>query len=472
MYFTAQKEAIQAIELGRLINDSKLIKGIIDRDRGSKEKLDMRKGVDYYLGKHDILNKNFQEYYNDGIREIDKDAANNKVPVQFHKLFVKQKISYLLSSMPTVQNLENADMLDNKFYRLLRKLSTNISNKGVEYLHVYINEKGEFDYTITEAESIIEDRDLKDPNKLLSIMRYYYVDSVNEKGELKKITKVEIWTDTQVYYYVETNTGEYVLDLSENPNPRPHWVKKQIIGNVETTLEDQSFGEVPFIRTMNNDEGQSDLQPVKALMDVYDLVISDYANNVQDIQDAIWNVRNYAGTDLKEFRKMLKTFKVISTDDPGGADPKTIEIPVEAKNKLLQILEDNIFRNARAFNTTDENFAGQITGVALSYKMNDLDLKCNELGLELESSIIKFIELYNKYNGTEADLTDVKVIFNKKSIMNEVEQIAKINSSKEDLSLRTRLELNPLVADVEEELKRKSLEDQGFDLNNEFNNII
>jgi len=52
-------------------------------------------------------------------------------------------------------------------------------------------------------------------------LRYYEI-TVKEGNEKKTKTRVEWYDDLTVTYYLEDESGEYVLDISEPVNPQPH----------------------------------------------------------------------------------------------------------------------------------------------------------------------------------------------------------------------------------------------------------
>ena len=59
------------------INVSKMLRDLISHDEQSREKREMRTGVRYYEGKHDILDHDFQKSY-----VYDTDEQGNELPPQ------------------------------------------------------------------------------------------------------------------------------------------------------------------------------------------------------------------------------------------------------------------------------------------------------------------------------------------------------------------------------------------------------
>lgn len=473
MYLSQSDQVILLLNVQQLKAKAALIKGTIERDRTSEKKRDMGDGVRYYDAKHDILNKDFRKYLIDGTEYIDEDAANNRVPNPFHQELVDHKAEYILSNQVSITSdneklkAKIEDFANDYFFDTLNNLTVNASNKGLEWIHYYVNNEGEFDYIIIPAEEIIPDYDASFKRRLNSVLRYYKVDKiVDDSGKFKSITKVEIWSDVDVEYFIETEKGDFIRDPEEEVNPKPHWSVKFKQGEKIVSSTSRSFGVPPFIKLQNNNSEKTDLKSVKPLIDVYDLIFSGFANNIEDIQDAIWNLKEFEGTDLKEFMTNMRKYKAIKTSGTGGVEPHTLEIPVDAKNKLLEIIEANIYRFGRGVNMSDENFDGDQSGVAIQYKYSRLDLKANAIIKNLKTLIRELFRAWMKFqdNGFKMKDKDLKITFSKAMLTNIKEQIENCQNSIGIISEETVLENHPFVKDTEKEIERKKAESNPIDL--------
>ncbi len=72
------------------------------------------------------------------------------------------------------------------------------------------------------------------------------------------------------------------------------------------------FGRIPFIAFPNNNRYRGCLSSIKGQIDAYDIVVSGYVNDVMDIQQVIYILENYGGTDLSDFIDDLKRFKTVA----------------------------------------------------------------------------------------------------------------------------------------------------------------
>lgn len=475
------------------ISNEVVLKNLIDTDKASQLKLDMFTGENYYKAKHKISDRQIQ-YYMDGKYIEDKTKANNKAVNPYHQMLVDQKAEYIAGNeikFSVTQDESNEasvklateyqdfiqEYLGDEFGVVSVDWIIGASNKSVEWLHVFIDEEGNFDYTITDAIQIIPIYDSDYEKVLIGLIRYYTVEYVEDNGEKKKKIKAEWWDEKEVTFYVEQKDGSFTKEiiLKENGeaeiNPRPHWLETNTVTNATIG---KGWGRVPFIPLYNNSKKLNDLSRIKALIDIYDLVVSDFANNLEDIQDAIWVLKGYEGENLKEFMTNLKIYKAIKVSGDGDVDNKKIDIPSEARTKILDELEDQIYAFGRGVNMNTDKFGNSPSGIALKFLFSNLDMKSNALIRQMQGALKELIwfvtEWINLVEKKDYDYTQVRFTFNKSIIINEQELITSARDSKGIISDETIMEHHPWVEDASEELLR--LEEQGanIDFNEDPNN--
>ncbi|KEI15452.1 phage portal protein [Clostridium haemolyticum] len=398
------------------MNGSEL-KKLIDRDRVSQSKAKAREGLEYYKGQHEILNYRLFYYDNNGILREDKYRSNIKIPHLFHTELVDQKVQYLLSNPIEVvtedQELQEKlkEYINEDFQEVLQNATEGASNKGLEYVYAYVDSSNKINFQIADSLSVIPIYDELNNYKLTSIVRYYDT-KVQDQDKEVTITKAEVWTDKDVTYYIQDkDSKEFKLD-GVKPNPRPH-----------ITLEDEkayynggSFGYIPFFKLQNNKYEKTDLEPIKALIDDYDLMACSLSNNLQDFQEAIYVVRGYPGDNLDELTLNLKTKKTIGVDETGGLDVKTIDIPYEARMVKLELDKDSIYKFGMGFDSSQIG-DGNVTNVVIKSRYALLDLKCNKAEIRLRKLIRQLLKViveninkrFNKaYNYMDIDINIVR----------------------------------------------------------------
>ena len=465
-YVSATEQIIQKVELGRVLADSKLIKGIINRDRGSVEKKRMVEGNNYYEGEHDVLNKAFNIYYVKGIKKTAAAKANYKITNTFHTDLVDQKKDFIMSVQPTIshdseekQKVIN-EIIGENLWEFLEDACIGASNQGVEWGHVYVNEKGEFDFTIVPAVQLIPDYDNNYKKSLLSMMRYYYVDAQDEKGNLKQKTKVEIWTATEVHFYID-DKGEFIRDSSEVDNPRPHWKEIMKQGEEVVSTENKNWERVPFFPLPNNKKKISDLKRIKTLIDLYDVVLSQFGNQIEDVKEIQVVIRNYDGTDNEQLIQMFKENGLIKVTGDGGAEPLTLTIPVEAKESILKMLKENIYRFGRGIDYSGLALNNP-TNLTLKFMYSGLDLKANAMIKGLNKFIKELFSYYAQWRSVELLPQEIEITFSKSMIINESEIIQDVINSTGLISKYTQLQKHPYVDDVDSELEQIEKETEGI----------
>lgn len=453
------------------IGDTSVIKDYIEDDLKSERKREMKQGANYFKAKHDILKRKIT-YVRDDQEIEDPTKANHKLVHAYHRIMVLQKAGYIVGN-PIVFSTDGDDAAQAIFESRLNDILGDVfddkanmwvqgaANKGVEWLHPYIDPDGNFKYVIVPAEQIIPIYDTEYEEDLIGIIRYYSMTVVNGDKKIKRY-RVEYWDKEKVTYFMQQEDDRYELDSMMDPNPRYHWYSFNTSN--PSDLKANSWGRIPFIPLENNDDQISDLTFTKTLIDDYDLNSSDFSNNLSDIQELIWILKGYEGTSLDEFMQNLKTKKAITvSDEPGaGASTESADIPKEARDSHLSRLEDDIFLFGMSVNMKTDKFGNSPSGIALKFMYAMLDLNANILIRKMKGSLKEFMyfatTFINLVDRTQYDPSTVKFTFNKSMIMNTAEGIENAQNSKGIISDETILKNHPWVDDAGEEKKRMEAE--------------
>ncbi len=466
-----------------------VIENYIDDFEMSRKRQKMEEGKHYYRSMNDkIMDRKFYVYAEDENgnpqKIVDPYKANNKLASGFFKLLVDQKVNYLLGNAMAIDSEDREEIgevvgLDN-LQNILKKTSKEASKKAVGWLQVYIDGNGEFGYTKIPAEQVIPIYKANNKDELEMVIRYYKVQVVNDDNEVVKVRRVEVWDDEQVTYYQENDSDElfYMLPtkyMAENPtfnrpyeNPRYHFQKDLVIGSSVTESKGLAWGQVPFIPLYNNDEEDTDLQPLKPFIDAYDIVNSDFVNDLENHQDVYWVLKGYEGENLNQFLDMVKKYHAIKVGEGGDVRHETIEIPTEARDTDLQQLEQDIFKFGQGVNPNDLA-GGSITNVVIKARFALLDLKCDQFEDKIKEALRKFFEFVNRYREIQGeeqfDIDNIN--FDRSMIMNKAEMLEANVKQKGNISEQTRLTNHPWVSDVEAEQQRIDEEMQSITLDEE-----
>lgn len=479
------------LERGEIVLSIAEIKKFIDEDASSKKKQLAKQGQKYYEGQHDILNYQIYYYDADGELQLDQFKSNIRISHPFFTELVDQQVQYMLSGsggfirsdLPELQT-ELDSYFDDDFNSEMYELIQGTVAKGFEYLYAIPDDEGKTRFECGDSIGIIEVK-AKDTDDKCEYYIYWYLDRIG-KGS-KEIKRIQVWDKDYIYYFVQDGKGKIKPDDTVDMNPRPHILYTDKKGKTFG----KGFGYIPFFRLDNGKKQVSGLQPIKALIDDYDLMACSLSNNLQDFTDALYVVSGYHGS-LDEMLQNVKAKKHIGVDANGSVDIKTIDIPYQARVAKLDLDEKNIYRFGMGFNSAQLG-DGNITNIVIKSRYALLDLKCNKLEIRLKQLLRKLVKVVldeiNQTKGTGYQEKDVYFVFEREVMTNAQDnaQIELTDAQKQQVQINTLLGLaNVLdnetivqmiceILDIDyEEIKSKLPNDEA-DLENaetELNNVV
>lgn len=404
----------------------------------------------YYRNKNDIL-KNKPRSEED--TENPLRNADNRIPRNFHGLLVNQKAAYMFTAPPLFDignqgaNKQITELLGDRYAKATKDLCINASNCSVAWLHYWTNKDKVFEYGVVDSKQIIPVW-TSDLNKQLSGVLRVYDELDDIDGELYTI--YQYWNDTQCQAYRKKSSDTLDEGL-QSYAMFCNFVDGMAYMENSFTHE---YGRVPFIPFFNNNINTTDLDNIKALIDVYDKVFSGFVNDLEDIQEIIFVLSGYGGTDLAEFLHDLKKYKTVKLDeqeDKPGLSTLTIDIPVEAREKLLEITRKAIFEQGQGVDPQPEAF-GNASGVALKYLYSLLELKAGLMETEFKLAFGEFIRAVCQYLGVECK--SIIQTWTRTAITNDTELATIAGQSKGVTSDKTILKNHPWVEDADQEEKQ------------------
>lgn len=469
--------------------ESRLIKELISEFNASDIKKKMLDGERYFRDQNDILKKDLKTYtvfdQKTGNKEqiVNENKSDEHLPHGFYWKQVNQKKSYICGKPITItyniptngdkdEKTKSAEKkitnmvwntLGPKFEKLIKNRVKEASNKGRAWLHPNYRD-GKLVFEKYPAEECIPIYDNETQTYLISFIHFYTIQDLTGDKPKNRVY-VEYWDEKEVRYYIETKVNDTTIFLEDVTKPRPecHWYREvydNALNNLKR-IEKHSWGKVPFIEIENNEEKMTDLEPIKPLIDAYDLINSNYVNTVEDLKEIIWLINGYGAEDLLALIENLKVNGVARTNDTAGKiDAKLLDIPYEARQALLKGLKELIYEFGRAVDTSNKDLIGQApSGVSLEFLYTDLDMKADDMIGGLTSAlyevlwyVLQDLKMQSKIP-EEINEFDFRIEFNKSRIFNETEIINTINNDS-TLSLKSKLEKHPYCDDVDKELQR------------------
>lgn len=418
---------------------------------------DVNTAEKYYKNENDILRK--ENPLEEKVKKTDNPlrSADNRISHPFHQLLVNQKAAYAMTVPPSFDvddkdlNDEIVKLLGDTYAKTAKDLCINASNAGIAWLHIWRDEKYQnfFRYAVVDSKQIIPVYSKKLSHKLEGILRIY--EDYDEEGDV--IVIYEYWNDVECSSFFRKKRGT-IEDLEVfNSFLEVDIATGDIVGDTNRYVH--GWNEIPFIPFRNNPTEQSDLDLYKRLIDVYDKVFSGFVNDVDDIQEIIFVLTNYGGEDKAEFLKDLKQYKMIkidadNEDAKSGVDTLAIDIPVEARAKILELTRESIFTLGQGVDP-QKNIGQNNSGAALKYMYSLLELKASMLETEFRVGFAELVRFILSYSNSDADVT-IKQTWTRSAINNDLEQAEIVSTLANVTSQENIAKSNPIVEDWETEL--------------------
>ena len=427
--------------------NKKVLLDYINDFRSSINREWMLTGERYYQTDTDI-NKRQMIRYVDEQPIVDITKANNRLSHPSYTKIVNEKINYLLTkdySMTCEDEtyLEQVkEVLGKKFKNTFKKLGYQASNKGIAWLHVYI-ENGSFKTLVLPSEQIVPVWADDQHEELLSVIRFYD-EKIYDLGERKTITKVEHYHAQGIdFYRLESN--KLIEDVES-------------VSHYEVDGVGYNWGKVPFIPFKNNMHEMPDIKMVKSLIDSYDLSRSDMANFIEEVRSLVYVLKGYGGESMSDFMRDLAYYRAINIDDPdsGGVDVLNPTMDVEAIKVHYEQLKRDLMDLGMSVNKDLDKIGSSPSGVALKFLYSGLDLKCNDLENEFKCSFDELLYFVNHFlglTGNSVEEKEIELTFNRDITINEMESVSMCVQSKGIVSDETIIANHPFTLDVEREIE-------------------
>ena len=294
------------------------IRAFIQNDEASEKKKQARLGQQYYDGQHDILKKRIFFINADGKLEEDKTKVNTRISHPFHRLVTDQTVQYIFSDDerlfrsddPALQKELDIRFNDNEdFLAEIYDVCEGCIKKGTEYAYAYKDKHGRTSFQCADGLGVVEVRE-KDTDDGCAYVIYCYTDRIDKNS--REIKRIQVWDDTQTYFYCQIDDGEITPDDSAPINPRPHTIYTK---GSDKRLYYEGFGHIPFYRLDYNREQESDLKLYKPMIDDYDVMNCGLSNNIEDTNEALYVVKGFEGDNLDELMLNIKAKKHIQCLD-------------------------------------------------------------------------------------------------------------------------------------------------------------
>lgn len=394
----------------------------------------------YYLGEHDILSKqraknkpNYKPVCNHA-----KDIADTSTGY-----FMGNTISYSNSEDTDIDELliafDNAEVDESDHDNAL-----DMAIYGVAYEYVYAREN----------ENILDIKSLEVENTFI-----VYDDSIEQQPlfGVYYFKRKENKADTETYQAV-IMTKQFVYSIVLEGKEKGVISDKPIPHNM---------GDIPIIEYKNNKYSIGDFEQQIGLIDSYNSLTANRINDKEQFIDSILVLYGARlGDDEEESIKALESLaehKLLELHPEARAEYLSKTLNENEVETLRNAVKQDIYTFSHIPNLTDENFAGNSSGVAMEFKLLGLEMITKIKQRYYVKGLKKRIKLFANYLGLTQIAIDANSIIPhfSRSLPKNLLEISQIVSNLDGkVSQETLLSQIPFVEDPMSEIEKVNEEKQ------------
>lgn len=228
----------------------------------------------------------------------------------------------------------------------------------------------------------------------------------------------------------------------------------------ETSRKPHNFGDVTMVEYWNNSVEQGDFECVISLIDAYDLLQSDRINDKAQFTDALLVLTGVQGFDApidgdtRTAGERLREDKTLALPLEGAKAEWLTKTLNEADTDILRrSIRTDIHKFAMVPDLTDENFAGNVSGVAMKFKLFGLEqlTKVKERWFRegLRQRLRLFAGFLSLKGAATIEPNKVAMTFTRSLPVNEMEIAQMVATLKGTVPDQMLLAQIPFVQDVE-----------------------
>ena len=393
----------------------------------------MRKRKEYYLGNQKILDKTY----------ADNTLETNNIVTNYCKNITEIYTGYLTT--PGNVKYNNIDeqikyILDYNDYKtedseLLR--DTLIYGTGIELFYIDKDKKIRFDNIPAENSFGVYSADIE--KELLYFIRYYKI--IDWENDYSEKYIVEIYDKMNKYSYETHGFGDLENEV----------------------IERHYFNTVPVVINYLNEDEENIYDCIITLQDAYNEALSDNIDNYSYFADAYLvlagaTIPGESDEEKKEYAQEMRKNRIFEIPYDNAKMEFLTKPDIGASiQESLKTIKENIYKIAQCPDFSDNEVFGNSSGVALKYKLCNIEDRAATIEAQLKKSLIRRMEIIDGFATMLTgynDWLDVDIEFIR-NIPTDVSEVATlVNTLRGVISNETLLSLIPYIDDVEEELDK------------------
>ena len=348
-----------------------------------------------------------------GRAQVDTFSPNHRSACNFFHIDVTQMVSYLLGNGVTWENEQTGERLGKLFDNRLSDAGHDALCGGVSF--------GFWNLDHVEVFSVLEFAPLYDEETgaLMAGVRWWQIDKQKPlratlytpqgytefmwRNDEKVEVDLDVWTAIDTNTYCGQPNIPYVITVRENE------------ADGTEIVDGKNYASLPIVPMWANKHKQSELVALRNKIDAYDMISSGFINDLDGAQ-IYWIIKGAGGMDdpdLVQFLDRLRTVGAAAPADGQDVSPVELNIPYEAREKLLERLKNQLYEDAMLMNPEDIR-AGNVTATQIRAAYERQNVKADEF----EYCVIEFIQGILALVGIEDNPT-----FTRSTIINTNEEI-------------------------------------------------
>lgn len=338
-----------------------------------------------YYAKKNVTIMAFQKmlYTVRGTAVPDLWSANYKLRTHFFRRFVIQQTQYVLSNGVTFQDDGTKDKLGKSFDTQLQKAAKKAMIDGVSFMFWNNDHLEVFCFADTPTDPGFAPLYDADTGALRAGVRYWMPDDTTIRATLYE---EDGYTDLK-------KVEDKISVVTEKRSYKKTTISTKADGVVRT--EDGGYSSFPIIPLYANDLHESELEGNRETIDCYDYIKSGLANDIDDTSGFYWALKNSGGmddVDLAKFVERMRTVRAATMDDDVEATPHTFEIPTAAREKMLAILETDLYKDFQIVNVAELSASAK-TATEIRAAYQPMDDKCGDFEYLLIDAVQQILAL-------------------------------------------------------------------------------
>lgn len=339
-----------------------------------------------YYAKKNVTIMAFQKmlYNMHGQQVPDMWSANYKLRTHFFRRFITQQVQYVLSNGVTFQNKDTKDKLGKNFDTQMQRAAKKAMVDHVSFLFWNLDHVEVFCFADTPTDPGFAPIYDADTGALRAGVRYWH--------PTENVTRATLYEENGYTEYKKEK--DEISIVAEKRSYKKTTISSKADG--VSGERNENYAAFPIVPLYANDLHESELEGHRESIDCYDYIKSGMANDIDDTSGFYWVLKNSGGmddVDLAKFRERMHTVKVATMDDDNAsAEAHTLDVPVEAREKMLELLKADLYSDFQIVNV-EALSASAKTATEIRAAYQPMDDKCGDFEYFLIDAIQNILTL-------------------------------------------------------------------------------